>query len=402
MHRVDGDGNVSGSFIEGVPGLQEATVITGAWLNAVQEEMANVVEGTGATLNKADNTQLWTRLKAWFGRLASPNTWSANNFFTSSPVNADSSDAGAFLSSTVAPATNKRWCVFSLAIGGGVYARLYASWAGGIRLVTNASWNNTTQLWTCDVANTASYSAMMSATNGLLVTTYTASSTTGFTTTTFDTTAVTLGAGSVTTTAGVTVGGALGVTGLTTAAVIRATASNEAVRLVAPATGGNTYLTFFGDGNSGPRTALVGTLTGDPTSLTLQNDTANGNVNIYTNGTGTLKWNGGYLRSASVTPTLGTGYSTGPSGVPPTCQKACTGLVSLYGSLAVSTGATSAVTTFPSAVWPAVPMRFYCGKSNGSGSGIILVSLSTTGALTATAPTVGDVIELSGLSYMAA
>lgn len=60
MHRIDGPGATTqhlfteGDPTQGVP----ATTVTGAWLNAVQEEIANVVEGAGLTLDKPDNTQL--------------------------------------------------------------------------------------------------------------------------------------------------------------------------------------------------------------------------------------------------------------------------------------------------------------------------------------------------------
>lgn len=60
MHRIDGAGATTQNlFTEGDPtqGVP-ATTVTGAWLNAVQEEVANVIEGAGMTLAKGDNTQL--------------------------------------------------------------------------------------------------------------------------------------------------------------------------------------------------------------------------------------------------------------------------------------------------------------------------------------------------------
>lgn len=60
MHRIDGPGAaVGGLFTEGDPvsGVP-ATTVTGDWLNAVQEEIANTVTGAGIALNKASNTQL--------------------------------------------------------------------------------------------------------------------------------------------------------------------------------------------------------------------------------------------------------------------------------------------------------------------------------------------------------
>lgn len=71
MHRIDSSGTAAalptpgavgsqvGYFTEGNPSLGvEPTVVSADWLNAVQEELANVVESTGATLDKTDRTQL--------------------------------------------------------------------------------------------------------------------------------------------------------------------------------------------------------------------------------------------------------------------------------------------------------------------------------------------------------
>ena len=70
MHRTDAPGNDSGEFTDGspTPPLEEATVIDSDWLNAVQEEICNVVEASGATLVKGTNNQLYTAIKvppAW-------------------------------------------------------------------------------------------------------------------------------------------------------------------------------------------------------------------------------------------------------------------------------------------------------------------------------------------------
>jgi hypothetical protein len=59
MHKIDGQGHINGQFTEGNPstGLWP-TMVTADWLNAVQAEIAAVIEGAGITLNKADNDQL--------------------------------------------------------------------------------------------------------------------------------------------------------------------------------------------------------------------------------------------------------------------------------------------------------------------------------------------------------
>lgn len=59
MHRIDGPGATTdnlfteGDPVNGVP----ATTVTGAWLNAVQEEIANAVEESGLVLAKPTNDQ---------------------------------------------------------------------------------------------------------------------------------------------------------------------------------------------------------------------------------------------------------------------------------------------------------------------------------------------------------
>lgn len=66
MHRIDGPGATgantftSGNPSTGVP----ATTVTPEWLTALQEEIAYVITQSGASLVKADNTQLDTALKA--------------------------------------------------------------------------------------------------------------------------------------------------------------------------------------------------------------------------------------------------------------------------------------------------------------------------------------------------
>lgn len=66
MHRIDGPAAAPGAlFTEGDPNVgTPATVVTDDWLNAVQEEIANVIEGAGAALSKPSNEQLLLAVKA--------------------------------------------------------------------------------------------------------------------------------------------------------------------------------------------------------------------------------------------------------------------------------------------------------------------------------------------------
>lgn len=54
MHRIDGLDHVGNLFSDVTP----ATVVTDDWLNAVQEELALLLEGMGVTLVKGTNNQL--------------------------------------------------------------------------------------------------------------------------------------------------------------------------------------------------------------------------------------------------------------------------------------------------------------------------------------------------------
>lgn len=66
MHKIDHPTATSGGlFTIGDPvGAVPATVVTDDWLNAVQTEVVNVIEGAGETLNKPDNTQLLAAIQA--------------------------------------------------------------------------------------------------------------------------------------------------------------------------------------------------------------------------------------------------------------------------------------------------------------------------------------------------
>ncbi len=60
MHRIDGPGAAPGGlFTDGDPAVgTPATVVTDDWLNATQEELANVVLAAGFSLSKSDNAQV--------------------------------------------------------------------------------------------------------------------------------------------------------------------------------------------------------------------------------------------------------------------------------------------------------------------------------------------------------
>lgn len=67
MKRIAGatvDANLFGTgkdgFTSGQPGVKAATNVTPTFLNSVQEEICTVIEGSGVSLNVADNTQLLT------------------------------------------------------------------------------------------------------------------------------------------------------------------------------------------------------------------------------------------------------------------------------------------------------------------------------------------------------
>lgn len=64
MHRIDSTGAVDGLWQNGNPtaGLM-STKGDAAWFNAVQEELANIVETTGTELTKGTNTQVRTAIR---------------------------------------------------------------------------------------------------------------------------------------------------------------------------------------------------------------------------------------------------------------------------------------------------------------------------------------------------
>jgi len=79
VHRIDSDASVNGLFSAGDPASgQPGTVVSPEWLNAIQEEIAGLIEAMGGTLAKANNAQLAAVILGLFARL---NTWTAHQTF---------------------------------------------------------------------------------------------------------------------------------------------------------------------------------------------------------------------------------------------------------------------------------------------------------------------------------
>lgn len=73
MHRIDGAGHVDHQFVdEDVVLNREATVVTPAFLNAVQEELANICAAAGVDLIKADNAQVVKAIRVVCGQELQP------------------------------------------------------------------------------------------------------------------------------------------------------------------------------------------------------------------------------------------------------------------------------------------------------------------------------------------
>ncbi|MCW8918899.1 MAG: hypothetical protein OQL08_08810 [Gammaproteobacteria bacterium] len=90
MHRIDGAGHDNNTFTEGDPQASvPATVVTDDWLNAVQEEIANVIEEGGGELDKQDNTQLLTKIQALIAAgqsIGVPTGTTINGYFAAAPT----------------------------------------------------------------------------------------------------------------------------------------------------------------------------------------------------------------------------------------------------------------------------------------------------------------------------
>ncbi len=65
MHRIDGPGHVGNHFTAGDPSIgQQATMVTPAWLDDMQENMARAIEQAGIALVKGNANQLYAAMLA--------------------------------------------------------------------------------------------------------------------------------------------------------------------------------------------------------------------------------------------------------------------------------------------------------------------------------------------------
>lgn len=66
MHKIDTPSADDGQFVDNNPSLGiDGTVVDASWLNSVQDEICNMIEGAGITLNKRSVVQLREAV-AWF------------------------------------------------------------------------------------------------------------------------------------------------------------------------------------------------------------------------------------------------------------------------------------------------------------------------------------------------
>jgi len=63
MHKTDGVHNVAGEFVDEIIGTSQGTVVEEGWLNTVQRELVNVVEGAGIVLDSGNDAQVLEALK---------------------------------------------------------------------------------------------------------------------------------------------------------------------------------------------------------------------------------------------------------------------------------------------------------------------------------------------------
>jgi hypothetical protein len=80
MHRIDGAGaTVTGQWTEGNPSTgTPATAFTADWLNAVQNELENVITDAGIELSKASNSQLLAAIVILVAKYMVPETYTVS------------------------------------------------------------------------------------------------------------------------------------------------------------------------------------------------------------------------------------------------------------------------------------------------------------------------------------
>lgn len=155
MHRIDSFGSIGGLYTNGVPNVIPATVADADAMNAIQEEIAFVIESAGITLDKNDYEQLLAALVATFGRLANPNTWTGTQTFaaitatnygamTGSSVNvgAGTVTAGAVnssVASTFQPSASGTDAIHAVGVGAGGRAIFAESTNTGAAIRVEAS-----------------------------------------------------------------------------------------------------------------------------------------------------------------------------------------------------------------------------------------------------------------------
>ena len=66
MHKTDGANHVANEFVDEVPGVSPGTVVEEDWLNTVQRELVNVVEGAGLVLDSGEDAQVLAALAMLF------------------------------------------------------------------------------------------------------------------------------------------------------------------------------------------------------------------------------------------------------------------------------------------------------------------------------------------------
>ena len=90
MYPIDGPGAVDGQFTDGSPSTgQEATMVTAAWLNRIQEELLAIVLAAGITPDSEDNAQVLAAISSVLGDyvdLTNPQTVAGIKTFSAIPV----------------------------------------------------------------------------------------------------------------------------------------------------------------------------------------------------------------------------------------------------------------------------------------------------------------------------